>query len=1209
LAQVDNYLSIKNIRIMKQNLFITILFSLTLNLWLTAQNTNYNYVPGELIIKFKEEKTNAKTSTSKQSHLMSKIGASLKKSIHINGLQLWQLNSTKAKVDIFEIIEELKDDPAIEFVEPNYLYSAAQIPDNPEPDDPKFEEQWALNNYATGDGSERPDIDAVEAWELKTAASSIVVGLIDTGVDWRHPDLIDNIWQNLAEDKDGDGRVLQYDTLNGIWEFDPQDIDSVDNDKNGYIDDFIGWNFVDDNNKPFDYDADMDEVQGHGTHVAGILGATGNNGIGIAGVCWDVQIAVLKYLSDDGALGTASNAIEALNYAVDMGMPISNNSWGGASKSMGLSTAIRTAGNYDHIFIAAAGNGGFDHIGDDNDVKSHYPSSYDSFNVISVANTDDKDDLYVSSNFGAASVDVAAPGTNIISCLPGGNNYGSLTGTSMAAPHVTGAVAFLLEKYPDKSVYEIKDAILQQVDLIPALTDKCVSGGRLNLYSAITAYDDIPGNPVITEACRLRDSLALVAFFESTNGINWYDDEDPDFNKPWEFTEPMDNWSGVTLNSEGCVTHLSLTRFNLTGTIPAEIGFLTELIYLDLRNNDITGLIPLEINNLTKLKVLNLYSNQLIGTIPEIGGLQQLKQCILHYNELSGNIPDEIYSLLRLTELGIGANNLQGTISPEIGKLVNLKRLNFAGNQLTGTIPVEVSNLKKLEHLGLSANQLTGEIPPGIGKLLKLGSLYLNDNLLEGSIPGEFGNLNPTKLSLNNNNLSGCYDPYLKNIGNPNNNLYSYENSEISEGNDDLTPWEDFMDNDAGACLVSQVTKVWPGDFNNDGQVNNDDVVFYGIAEGNTGPGRDSNSPDWTGKLCQDWSNDVNGVNGKHQDANGDGMVNSQDLNIILDNYGFYNNDENANLTFINYQIENIGFTLEEIVLATALNGNTNNQKNQYQYALKIDSEETVKGFSITINFKTRLDESSTVEAFETCIDPDVINAVFDYENGILELGITNTDDINLDCIAGLARIVIVAEANLEEEGDGWKVDIKGITSKLNNDINESANTITFQGARALSDGGLSISANVSPQNCLETGSAALSILGGTPPYTIAWNTGETTEEITGLSMGTYSVIVTDSNNLTDTLVIDVAGQLTDCDFDADCPTLINFDEYIPDENNHTMPAGVYTAERAIRSSAKIMDGDDVDLKAGDIISLTTGFSVKNNSSLSIRIENCAEEE
>ncbi len=244
----------------------------------------------------------------------------------------------------------------------------------------------------------------------------------------------------------------------------PGDDDGIDNDGNGYIDDFVGWDFRNNDNNPYD-------GHYHGTHVAGTVGAKGNNGIGVAGVCWEVQLAALKFLSDGGN-GNTMDAIEAVNYAINNGMPISNNSWGGGAFSQALYDAIQN-GIDSHLFVAAAGN-----WYSDNDAIPFYPASYENDNVIAVAATDRFDNKASFSHHGLTSVDLGAPGVDIWSCFPG-NNYNSISGTSMAAPHVVGACALLWSRCADKTNLEIKTGILNTVDPLAALDGITVSGGTV----------------------------------------------------------------------------------------------------------------------------------------------------------------------------------------------------------------------------------------------------------------------------------------------------------------------------------------------------------------------------------------------------------------------------------------------------------------------------------------------------------------------------------------------------------------------------------------------------------------------------------------------------------------------------------------------------------------------------------------------------------
>src|SRR5918999_1287399 len=266
------------------------------------------------------------------------------------------------------------------------------------------------------------DADAPEAWNTGTGTAATVVAVIDEGVDVSHPDLRNNIWKNPGE-VPGNG---------------------VDDDRNGYVDDVNGFDFANDDASVYDPDPIDGSGDEHGTHVAGTIAAEGNNGAGITGVNWQAKVMALKFLGPNS--GSTLDAVEAINYAVAKGADISNNSWGYVgSPSRSLKDAITRADNAGLLFVAAAGNGGADGVGDDNDANStntNYPSSFSNPNIISVAATDNRDRLASFSNFGASTVDLGAPGVNVLSTLPG-NRYGYYSGTSMATPHVTGVAALL----------------------------------------------------------------------------------------------------------------------------------------------------------------------------------------------------------------------------------------------------------------------------------------------------------------------------------------------------------------------------------------------------------------------------------------------------------------------------------------------------------------------------------------------------------------------------------------------------------------------------------------------------------------------------------------------------------------------------------------------------------------------------------------------
>ncbi len=352
-------------------------------------------------------------------------------------------------VSVQSILDLYQNDPQVAYAEPDYQVSIALTPN-----DTRFEEQWALHNEAQTGGIADADIDAPEAWEVTTGTGSTIVAVIDTGVDYLHPDLAPNIWTNVDEIP-GDG---------------------IDNDNNGYVDDVHGYDF-------FNEDGDPLDDHNHGTHVAGTIGAEGNDGIGIAGINWNVQIMALKFLGADGS-GSTSDAIEALRYAVDNGAHISNNSWGGDPYSQALFDAIRDARDANHIFVAASGNGDWIGFGIDNDAQPFYPASFDLDNIVAVAATDDRDGKAIFANYGLTSVDIAAPGVDILSTTKNGT-YGLSSGTSMATPHVAGALSLVRDLDPTIGYRELIDRVLLSADPVDSYQGLTVTGGRLNVAAAI----------------------------------------------------------------------------------------------------------------------------------------------------------------------------------------------------------------------------------------------------------------------------------------------------------------------------------------------------------------------------------------------------------------------------------------------------------------------------------------------------------------------------------------------------------------------------------------------------------------------------------------------------------------------------------------------------------------------------------------------------
>ena len=339
-----------------------------------------DFVPGEVLVKFKKGATRAKITA-----LHSKMGVREIRRIERIGVRRISLPSD---ISVNEAIAQYKMDPNVQYAEPNYIIHFTAMPN-----DSAFGELWGLHN--TGQqvngvtGTHDSDIDAPEAWDITTGSNNVIIAVLDTGVAYNHPEISPNIWKNNAE-------------LNGTA--------GVDDDNNGYVDDIYGWDFWANDSNPEDYNS-----AGHGTHVSGTIAARGNNGAGITGVNWNAKIMALRV---GGVVGAVGDATSSIIYAVDNGAKIINASWETPTYSQPLRDGISYANNHGVLFVAAAGNGGSDNNGDNNDQTPNYPCSYNLPNIIGVAATDQDDNLTNFSNYGEVSVDVAAPGVNVYSTIP-----------------------------------------------------------------------------------------------------------------------------------------------------------------------------------------------------------------------------------------------------------------------------------------------------------------------------------------------------------------------------------------------------------------------------------------------------------------------------------------------------------------------------------------------------------------------------------------------------------------------------------------------------------------------------------------------------------------------------------------------------------------------------------------------------------------------
>ena len=417
-----------------------------------------DYVPGKMLVQFNTAALPKDRLSGVKDSLAVDTGTTVVADYSNQGMNGLVLVNTSS-MTVSGAIQIYEENPCVMYAEPDYILS---IPKNETesgtisaesiqgiiPNDAHFGNLWGLYNTGQSGGTAGTDIDALEAWNLSTGSSDVIIAVVDTGVEYTHEDLSSNMWINTGEIPN-----------NGI-----------DDDGNGYIDDYRGWDFYNNDSDPMDDNS-------HGTHCSGTIAAIGNNSIGVTGVNWKAKIMPLKFLGAGGN-GSTSKAISAILYANMMGAKVISNSWGGGSYSQSLKNAIDAS---TAVVVCAAGN---NNTGKNNDENPFYPASYSSKNILAVASIDRYNNISYFSNYGLTSVDLGAPGSSIQSTVLN-NSYGNKSGTSMATPHVSGVAGLVNSLYPNVTYNETISRILNSTDPVPDLQNKTVTGGRINAYKAI----------------------------------------------------------------------------------------------------------------------------------------------------------------------------------------------------------------------------------------------------------------------------------------------------------------------------------------------------------------------------------------------------------------------------------------------------------------------------------------------------------------------------------------------------------------------------------------------------------------------------------------------------------------------------------------------------------------------------------------------------
>jgi Leucine-rich repeat (LRR) protein/subtilisin family serine protease len=650
-----------------------------------------SYAEGEVLVKWKQEPPVQQVDSS-----LKLLGITRSENPERSRIERLKIDKNK-KVE--DVIKELQANPNVLYAQPNYIYHALELPAI---EDARFGEQWALNNTGQADGMPNFDVDAPEGWKLiqdkGIQMREVVVAVVDSGIDFSHPDLQGMIWTNKGEVPD-----------NGI-----------DDDKNGFVDDVHGWDFVNNDNDPSD-----ELANGHGTHVSGIIGAVANQ-LGVRGIAPNVKIMPLKTLDAKGD-GLSEYFAKAIDYAIAKGVMVSNNSYGsvGASRyDYIMRDAIEASGM---LYIAAAGNAGKNN---DDPLYQTMPASLPSNNILSVASTNRYGMLSQFSNYGLETVDIAAPGEEILSTNPG-SRYVSESGTSMATPMVTGLAAVLMGVKNDWTVEELRAWIMTKSVGFTSLQGRIASGKMINLYHAL---DYLLQDSTSVAVTGLDTYTVPTLFIGKAFQINYGVYPPSATNKvvTWTSSDPQT----ATVDASGRVTGLKPGTATITavtadgGFTSTEVVTILEDYSIEITDQALEMLIRENIGKLHgALLRSDVYGLRVIHgmTLPiyDLNGLEHFESLeYLDLRETNVSSLEPLRGLRNVIRLFLRDTQVQD-LEP-IAHLTNMKDLNISNLSMTDNWVDIVSQFTALEELYAEGVGLTD--PSFVQGYTQLITLYLNDN-------------------------------------------------------------------------------------------------------------------------------------------------------------------------------------------------------------------------------------------------------------------------------------------------------------------------------------------------------------------------------------------------------------------------------------------------------------------------------------------------